>query len=118
MNFKTRCVGAVWDEDASEWIVTLENTETADQMMVVKCDVLVSAVGRLNNWKLPDIKGLDGFLGPVLHTANWPKDFQYAGKDIAIIGNGASAVQCLAAMSQGNTRGKSHLINDNIVDIS
>ncbi|KAI4599565.1 hypothetical protein KJ359_002012 [Pestalotiopsis sp. 9143b] len=56
MNFSIRCVGAVWDEDASQWIVTMENTETPDQMMVVKCDVLVSAV---------DVKSIGNFIrGP------------------------------------------------------
>ncbi|KAK6084497.1 monooxygenase [Seiridium cupressi] len=87
-------------EGASEWIVTLETKGDPNQKTIVKCDIFVSATGRLNNWKLPDIKGIDGFSGSILHSANWSEDFQYAGKDVAIIGNGASAVQCLAAMGK------------------
>lgn len=36
-----------------------------------------------------------------MHTADWPDEFDPRGKDIAVIGNGASAVQCLAKICSG-----------------
>ncbi|SCV48815.1 uncharacterized protein FFB14_10547 [Fusarium fujikuroi] len=82
----------------------------------LKCDVFILATGRLNNWKLPDIEGLNKFQGSVIHTADWQSGLDYRGKDIAVIGNGASSTQCLAKLSKdaksiGNfIRGPTYLV--------
>jgi len=55
--------------------------------------VLFSAVGILNIPKVPDLPGLETFPGPVVHTSNWPNDLSLAGKRVAVVGNGASAMQ-------------------------
>ncbi|EGU72022.1 hypothetical protein FOXB_17469, partial [Fusarium oxysporum f. sp. conglutinans Fo5176] len=98
IQFSTTCTGANWDETNSEWNVTLQRNETPNDEISVKCDVFIIAIGRLNNWKLPAIEGLDTFQGRVIHTANWPQGLDYHGKDIAVIGNGASSTQCLPSL--------------------
>ncbi|KAK2469089.1 hypothetical protein H9L39_19357, partial [Fusarium oxysporum f. sp. albedinis] len=98
IQFGTTCTGANWDEKNSEWNVFLQSNGNTNNEISVKCDVFVIAVGRLNNWKLPDIDGLDTFQGRVIHTANWPQGLDYHGKDVAVIGNGASSTQCLASL--------------------
>ncbi|EXK79850.1 hypothetical protein FOQG_15575 [Fusarium oxysporum f. sp. raphani 54005] len=98
IQFSTTCTGANWDETNSEWNVTLQRNETPNDEISVKCDVFIIAIGRLNNWKLPAIEGLDTFQGRVVHTANWPQGLDYHGKDIAVIGNGASSTQCLPSL--------------------
>ena len=50
-------------------------------------------MGIFNPLVFPKIKGLDTFAGPSFHTAQWPKDVDLTGKRVAIIGNGASAMQ-------------------------
>jgi 4-hydroxyacetophenone monooxygenase len=55
--------------------------------------VLISATGIFNPAKLPDIKGLESFDGPRFHTSQWPADLDLTGQRVAIIGNGASAMQ-------------------------
>ncbi|KAK0389844.1 hypothetical protein NLU13_3417 [Sarocladium strictum] len=102
MQFSTMCTGAVWDDEASQWTLSLQKGDGSTTRET--CDILISAVGRLNNWKLPQIHGIERFEGRVIHTADWPRDFDFRGKDIAVIGNGASAVQCVAAMSQGGAK--------------
>ncbi|GKU10037.1 unnamed protein product [Fusarium langsethiae] len=116
IQFNTKCIGASWDDGHSEWNVALQRNGILDDEITVKCDVFILATGRLNNWKLPDIEGLTAFQGPVVHTANWPHDLDYGGKDIAVIGNGASSTQCLARLSKdaksiGNfIRGPTYLV--------
>ncbi|KAF4629540.1 hypothetical protein G7Y89_g8604 [Cudoniella acicularis] len=56
------------------------------------------SVGGTCNWKWPEIQGLHDFKGDLLHTANWPKDYEYAGKRVAVIGNGSSGVQVVPAL--------------------
>ncbi|EXK24021.1 Flavin monooxygenase-like [Fusarium oxysporum f. sp. vasinfectum] len=99
MKFSTACTGANWDDKNSEWNVTLPRNTIPDEISV-KCDVFIIAMGRLNNWKLPEIEGLDTFQGRVIHTADWPQGLDHHGKDIAVIGNGASSTQCLASLQK------------------
>ena len=40
----------------------------------------------------PDFAGLDSFQGPFVHPHVWPADLDVAGKRIAMIGSGATAV--------------------------
>ena len=54
-----------------------------------------------SNWKWPEVEGLDDFQGPLIHTAQWPKDFDHTGKTIAVIGNGSSGIQVLPELQRG-----------------
>lgn len=58
-------------------------------------DVVISAVGALNKWKMPELPGLDMFKGDLMHSANWDSNFDPAGKRIALIGGGSSGIQIL-----------------------
>ncbi|KAN0095510.1 FAD/NAD(P)-binding domain containing protein [Hyaloscypha variabilis] len=59
------------------------------------CHFLLNASGILNNWKWPQIPGLQDFKGELIHSANWPEKYEYSGKKAAVIGNGSSGVQIL-----------------------
>ncbi len=86
--FNTYVESAVWDGDAGLWrITTSAGTCTAD--------VLVSAAGALSEPRMPDIDGIDSFEGEVFHSAAWDHDADLAGKRVAVIGTGASAVQII-----------------------
>lgn len=57
-------------------------------------DFFVSSQGRISIPKKPQIDGLySHFKGDVIHTAKWPKDFDLTGKNVAVIGCGASGQQ-------------------------
>lgn len=100
MHFNHRAISATWHEGSSTWRVELETMDSSGNLTVVsrECDVLVKGLGTLNNWKYPDIEGLSTFAGKIMHTANWDQTVDLTGKRIAVIGNGASAVQCVAAV--------------------
>jgi cation diffusion facilitator CzcD-associated flavoprotein CzcO len=53
----------------------------------------VSAVGLFNHANMPDIPGRDAFNGVSFHSSRWNHGFSLAGKTVAVIGCGASAVQ-------------------------
>lgn len=69
--------------------------KTKDGVIQDECEVLVSSVGFLSNWRWPSIPGLHDFKGIKCHSAAWDKAFDSKDRRIAVIGNGSSAIQIL-----------------------
>ena len=83
---------AEFDEETGRWKLEVKNK---DGVIHDECDILVSAVGFLSNWRWPSIPGLHDFKGHLCHSAVWDKDFDWTGQRVAVIGNGSSAIQIL-----------------------
>lgn len=92
ITFRSKVEKAVWSEVKSVWTVSVAEKGNFE------CEFLINAGGILNNISYPVIEDLHEFSGPLLHTAAWNKDTNLAGKRVAIIGAGASAIQCLPAI--------------------
>jgi cation diffusion facilitator CzcD-associated flavoprotein CzcO len=75
------------DEAAGTWRVTTTDGTTYD------ADIVVSAVGQLSNPVIPALPGAETFEGPAFHSAQWRHDVRLAGKRVAVVGTGASAIQ-------------------------
>jgi cation diffusion facilitator CzcD-associated flavoprotein CzcO len=82
---------AAWDEDAQRWLLDTDRG-------AFRARVLVSAAGALTEPRIPDVPGLEDFPGATFHSARWDKDFDPAGKRVAAIGTGASAIQFVPAI--------------------
>jgi cation diffusion facilitator CzcD-associated flavoprotein CzcO len=67
---------------------------------VIRCNVLIAAMGGLHNAYIPDVPGIDSFAGKAFHTSNWDHDLKLEGRRVAIIGTGASAVQCIPHVAE------------------
>jgi cation diffusion facilitator CzcD-associated flavoprotein CzcO len=91
--FHTELEHAEWDDAAQRW----HCRTTAGE---VSAKVLVTATGGLSEPRLPEIDGLDTFAGPVFHSARWDHDAELAGKRVAVIGTGASAIQIVPELQQ------------------
>ncbi len=62
-------------------------------------NVLITAVGQVNQPKMPDVPGIETYLGEVFHTAKWPTGVDLKGKRVALVGTGASAVQAARSIA-------------------
>ena len=78
--------GARWLEDEQLW-----ELDTSDGPLTAR--VLVSAMGPLTEPKMPDVPGLERFQGKLMHSARWDHGYELAGRRVASIGTGASAIQ-------------------------
>jgi 4-hydroxyacetophenone monooxygenase len=67
---------------------------------IFEADAVITAVGQLNRPKVPALPGMDTFRGPLFHSARWPSDLDVAGKRVAIVGTGASAMQIVPAIAE------------------
>lgn len=91
IHFGVEVRSARWDDGEGRWRLVTVDREGAEQ--TVEADAVVSAVGQLNRPLYPDIEGRDRFAGPSFHSARWDTSVGLAGKRVAVIGTGASAVQ-------------------------
>ncbi|CAI7566118.1 unnamed protein product [Penicillium palitans] len=95
IQFNTRVTKTVWDDEAGKWKVEVDQGGT---IMHDEADILVNASGFLNKTSWPDIEGLSSFKGKLLHTSIWDNTYDWSNKRVAVIGNGSSGIQCVAAM--------------------
>ncbi len=78
---------ACFDAGSGEWQVRCADGQT------LRARALVCATGQLSRPLLPRLPGLERFQGPAFHSANWDAEVELAGKRVAVIGTGASAIQ-------------------------
>ena len=104
MHFRHRAVHAEWQEQSASWLLRLEVTDDSGQITHLsrECDVFVQGAGTLNSRKYPNLEGLSQYKGSLMHTTSWNDSVDLNGKTVAVIGNGASAVQLVPALQPGN----------------
>ena len=95
--FNTRVVQASFDEQTDRWHVELDGPDGTPATLSAR--YVISGVGAFNPPKFPNIPGLQAFGPHAYHTAEWPEGVDLAGKDVALIGNGASAMQLAPAVA-------------------
>ncbi|HEY9310884.1 NAD(P)/FAD-dependent oxidoreductase [Williamsia sp.] len=88
---------AEWDEKDKRWVVTVTGPDGQQQKM--RATALVTAAGLHSTPNVPDFPGRESFRGEVLHSAQWPDDVDLTGKRVAVVGNGASAMQLVVAIA-------------------
>jgi len=103
--FQTEVKEVRWDDGASRWVIS---TNRGDSM---KAQFVIMSNGPLNRPKLPGIPGINDYRGHTFHTSRW--DYDYTGGDarggltgladkrVAVIGTGATAVQCVPHLGEG-----------------
>src|ERR1700674_4669641 len=87
----TEVTSARWVAERGRWQLTTSSGAH-------EADVLVAACGQLSVAKMPSLPGLDSFAGPAFHTSQGRDDVQLAGKRVAVVGTGCSAIQTVPAI--------------------
>jgi cyclohexanone monooxygenase len=103
--FHTEVTGLRFDETDARWTVTTSRGDAFTAQYVVL------GTGPLHVPKLPGIPGIESFEGHSFHTSRW--DYDYTGgsalgepmdrlsdKRVAIIGTGATSVQCVPPLAR------------------
>lgn len=92
IRFNSAVEEARWDEAECKWKTQVNVSGEKDSQFFesysIRSDFLVSAVGQLNVPSIPDLPGLKDFEGKLMHSARWDWSYDFAGKRVAVIGNG------------------------------
>lgn len=94
MRLGVRITKVEFSEESKKWTVNLSDGDS------LVGDYFISAVGALHVPNFPNVSGRDKFQGASFHTAEWDKSFVAKGKNVAVIGTGASAVQVVPALAE------------------
>jgi len=102
IRFETEVEEAAFDEAGAVWKVRIR--DKAGKVETLTAKAVISAVGQLNQPRLPDIPGRDSFAGPAFHSARWRSDIDFKGKRVGVIGTGASAFQFVPEVAKDAER--------------
>jgi len=95
VQFNTRIASARFQDDSRSWLLTDETGKTYTSRF------LITAIGILNSYTLPNIPGVHDFKGLACHTARWPHEgVDFRGKRVGIIGTGATGIQTIQEIAK------------------
>ncbi|MCW2142517.1 flavin-containing monooxygenase [Actinoplanes cyaneus] len=100
IRYHHRVVAASWSSGDARWTVEVERADTGERITLT-CDWIFSASGyyRYDEGFTPSFAGRDSFAGRIVHPQHWPADLDYTGKQVVVIGSGATAVTIVPAMA-------------------
>lgn len=100
IRFQHKVVAASWSSDTATWTVTAQNGD--GEQVELTCNFLYMCSGYYNYDEAynAEIPGLDDFQGQVVHPQFWPEDLDYSGKNVVVIGSGATAMTIVPAMAE------------------
>ena len=87
VRFRSEVERIEFDEGLGRWRIFVRGGATLTARHVVL------GVGALSKPALPDLPGRERFRGKSFHSAQWDHGYDLAGKTVAVVGTGASAIQ-------------------------
>ena len=93
IQYNAAVTSAEYDEKKACWFVTVNGDKHEAQF-------LVTAPGGLSIPSIPNFKGKNTFKGPAFHSSEWDHDVDLTGKNVAIIGTGASTIQIMPQVAK------------------
>ncbi|MAU19370.1 MAG: 4-hydroxyacetophenone monooxygenase, partial [Martelella sp.] len=91
VRFQQEVLSLRYDNEEKLWHAVIRMPDGTTR--TASAHAVISSVGQLNQPMIPEIKGLEDFRGEQMHTARWNHDYDFTGKNVAMVGTGASGMQ-------------------------
>jgi monooxygenase len=98
IRFSNKVRRAEWSSRSAKWTV---DVETKDGPFTFQCSFLYLCTGYYvyEEGYTPEWPGIEDFAGTIVHPQHWPADLDYSGKQVVVIGSGATAITLVPAMA-------------------
>ena len=93
----TEVLSADWSDADRRWTIrTLQNGQETE----FQAGFLFMCSGYYNydEGYRPKFPGEENFGGPIVHPQHWPEDLDYSGKNVVVIGSGATAITLIPSL--------------------
>jgi monooxygenase len=92
IRYRHRVDSAVWSTDERRWTVTVVRSDTGEELCFTAGFLwMCQGYYRHNQGYTPEWPGFADYEGEVIHPQEWPEDVDLAGKEVVVIGSGATA---------------------------
>jgi monooxygenase len=100
IRFGHQVKAASWSSADARW--TVEATQADGSTATLTCNFLLMASGyyRYSAGYTPDFPGMADYKGTFIHPQHWPENLDYTGKNVVVIGSGATAVTIVPQMAK------------------
>jgi cation diffusion facilitator CzcD-associated flavoprotein CzcO len=95
-----RIESAAWSSEDNRWTIEATRTETGEtHRFTANFLWMCQGYYRHSEGYTPEWPGMDNYQGQIVHPQSWPQDLDYAGKNVVVIGSGATAATLIPAIA-------------------
>jgi cation diffusion facilitator CzcD-associated flavoprotein CzcO len=100
IRFHHQVVSADWSAEDARWTVTARRSDTGETVRLT-CSWLSACSGyyRYDEGFRPRFDGEERFTGQIVHPQHWPEGLDVTGKQVVVIGSGATAVTLVPSLA-------------------
>jgi cation diffusion facilitator CzcD-associated flavoprotein CzcO len=100
IRYRHKIATASWSSNGNLWTIEATRTDTGEKVRLTTNFLwMCQGYYRHSEGYTPEWDGMENFKGPVVHPETWPADLDYAGKNVVVIGSGATAATIIPAMA-------------------
>jgi cation diffusion facilitator CzcD-associated flavoprotein CzcO len=100
IRYRHRISSASWSSKTNLWTIEAVKIDSGEALTIT-ANFLWMCQGyyRHSEGYTPEWPAMDSFKGPIVHPERWPEDLDTAGKQVVVIGSGATAATLIPAIA-------------------
>jgi cation diffusion facilitator CzcD-associated flavoprotein CzcO len=100
IRYQHTITSARWSSEKTLWTIEAQRTDT-DETVCFTAGFLWMCQGYYRHAQgyTPEWPGMENFRGRIVHPQTWPDDLDYKGKNVVVIGSGATAATLVPAIA-------------------
>ncbi len=103
IRYRHKIVRAAWSTEEKRWTIEAVKLDTGEPARFTAGFLwMCQGYYRHDQGYTPEWPGMKDFKGQIVHPQTWPKDIATAGKNVVVIGSGATAATIIPNMEAGH----------------
>ena len=100
IRYRHRIIAASWSSNENRWSLDAVQADTGETVRFTTNFLwMCQGYYRHSQGYTPEWEGMDTFKGLIVHPQAWPEGLDYKGKNIVVIGSGATAATLIPAIA-------------------
>jgi cation diffusion facilitator CzcD-associated flavoprotein CzcO len=101
IRYQHRVTHAAWSSADGRWTLTASSGPRNSPVKITANFIFMCAgYYSYEQGHTPDFPGQDSYRGTLIHPQHWPRELDYSGQRVLVIGSGATAMTLVPAMAQ------------------